>query len=336
MPAIVFDLIVVVGVLYLGWLGSAHGLFATAVTLLEVYGATALAILLYEPLAGLLTGFAEEQLAFFLPDGFPFEAWAVFLSFAVLLWGTVAVLWIFVHPKITPPDIPGYPAVDMGGGFLLAAFAGALTIGGALVTWSMCPLLGFLRVPAQHMFFDVGKMTLRAGGRFLGDRHEGRSLPILGEPPSRESVGAARLASEVAYDVDAAGTIEDSDPFFDADGNGVYTKDLYYLDVDGDRRRRIGMAEKYTVARWDSSLTSNERERPTRQPPAAAKPAPVKPAAKPPGEANPPPTAEPPVQEFDEFGAPLSPPSPPAAGKAAPSPPAATKPTPPSDLGDDF
>lgn len=318
MPAIVFDLIVLVGVLYMGWLGSAHGLFVTAVTLLEVYGAVSLAILLYEPLASLLSTVAEEQLAFFLPDSFSFESWSVFLSFAILLWGTVALLWIFVHPKITPRDIPGYPPVDMGGGFILAAFAGALTIGGALVTWSMCPLLGFLRVPAQQMFFDVGKMTLRTGGRFLGDFHEGRSVPIFGEPASRESVGAARLASETAYDADANGTIDEAEGFFDTDGNGVFTKDLYYLDLDGDRRRRVGMAEKYTVGRWDSALMSSNRDRPSRTPPGAA------PAGKPPV-APTPPTPPPPTESGSK---------PPPAPAAKPTEP--PKPATPKDPEDDF
>lgn len=303
MPAIIFDLVVLVVVLYLGWLGSAHGAFVAAVTLLEVLAALSLTILLYEPLAGFLAGFVDEQFGYILPDGFSVEAWAVFLSFAMLLWGTVALLWIFVHPKITPAGIPGYPPADMGGGFLLAACAGALTIGGALVTWSMCPVLGFLRVPAQHMFFDVGTLAIRTGGIFLGDFHEGRSLPVYGEPPSRESVGAARLASELAYDADANGTIDEQDGFFDADGNGVFTENLYYLDIDENRLRRVGMAEKYAAGRWDSSLVSKNRERPSRAPaPVPAAPGGPKPPAPAPAPAPPSPVPVQRPDEPDEFG----------------------------------
>jgi hypothetical protein len=323
MPAIVFDVVVLMVVLYLGWLGSAHGAFVAAVTLLEVYAALSLAILLYEPLAGLLTRVADEQFGYLLPDSFSLESWAIFLSFAVLLWGTLTLLWIFVHPKITPADVPGYPPADMGGGFLLAACAGGLTIGGALVTWSMCPLLGSLRVPARHMFFDVGTLALRSGGRFLGDVHEGRALPVYGEPPSRESVGAARLASEAAYDADVNGTIDDHEGFFDADGNGVFSENLYYLDIDGNRVRRVGMAEKYTAGRWDSSLTSKNRERPSRgQPPAAG------PAASP---GQPAPRALPrqrpdELEEFNEAPQPA----------ATPAPAPAAEPVKTSEPADDF
>jgi len=170
------------------------------------------------------------------------------------------------------------------------------------------------------MFFDLGTLALRTGGRFLGDVHEGRSLPVYGEPPSRESVEAARLASEVGYDANADGTINDREGFFDADGNGVFTENLYYLDIDGDRVRRVGMAEKYAAGRWDSSLTGKSRERPPRkQPPAAG------PAASPGGPKPPAPPASPPPQpdEPDEFG---TDPQPAAAPKEEPS-----KTSPPED-----
>ena len=51
MPAIVFDLIVLVGLLYLAWLGSAAGLYITTVAALELFVSLVPALLLYEPLA---------------------------------------------------------------------------------------------------------------------------------------------------------------------------------------------------------------------------------------------------------------------------------------------
>jgi hypothetical protein len=142
----------------------------------------------------------------------------------------------------------------------------------------MCPLLSFLRIPAQHMFLDVGKTALRTAGVFAGERHEGRSLVLYGEPPSRESVGSARLTNESWFDTDANNTPDDHDPYFDADGNGTFTKDLYYEDVDGNRMRRVGLLEKYTVGRWDSQILVANRERPVKGlAKTAAKPAPPPP-----------------------------------------------------------
>jgi hypothetical protein len=284
MPAIVFDLGVLIGILYLAWVGSAFGVYSSAVTALELFVALSLAVLLYEPIAGFLTPILQDNLALFLPESVSIQAWAVFLSFALLMWGTMLALWLVVHPKIISTEIKSIEAIDMAGGAVAAGFAGALFIGAVLVTWSMCPLLSFLRIPAQHMFLDVGKTALRTAGVFAGERHEGRSLVLYGEPPSRESVGSARLANESWYDTDANNTTDDHDPYFDADGNGTFTKDLYYEDVDGNRLRRVGLLEKYTVGRWDSQILVANRDRPVKglAKSAAKPPAPPQPAPPPP------------------------------------------------------
>jgi len=279
MPSIIFDLGVLIGILYLGWLGSAHGIYASAVTALELFVSLSLAVLLYEPIAAFLAPILQDNLGVFLPDTMSMQSWTIFFVFALLMWGTMLTLWLVVHPKIVAAkEIKTIEAIDMAGGAVAAGFAGALFIGAAMVTWSMCPLLSFLRIPAQHMFLDVGKTALRTAGGFAGERHEGRSLVLYGEPPSRESVGAARLASETWYDTDANTILDDHDPFFDADANGTFTKDFYYEDVDGNRLRRVGLIEKYTVGRWDSQVLVANRDRPVKAPPKQiAKPAPPPP-----------------------------------------------------------
>lgn len=296
MPSIIFDLGVLIGILYLAWLGSAHGIYASAVTALELFVSLSLAVLLYEPISAFLAPILQDNLGVFLPDTVSMQSWTIFFVFALLMWGTMLALWLVVHPKIVATkEIKTIEAIDMAGGAVAAGFAGALFIGAAMVTWSMCPLLSFLRIPAQHMFLDVGKTALRTAGGFAGERHEGRSLVLYGEPPSRESVGSARLAGETWYDTDANNTQDDHDPFYDADGNGTFTKDLYYEDVDGNRLRRVGLIEKYTVGRWDSQVLVANRDRPVKGPAkTAAKPAAPQPPPPPgqPGEPPPPAVAE--------------------------------------------
>jgi hypothetical protein len=303
MPAIVFDLIVLVGLLYLAWLGSATGLYVTTVTALELFVSLGAALLLYEPLAGFLTPLLVDNLGVFLPESVSIQAWAVFLSFATLMWGSFLVLWLTVHPKVTPKEIATLPPIDQGGGAVMGWFGGMLLLGAMMITWSMLPF-GLLRIPAQHMFLDVGKTALRTAGVFAGEKHEGRSLVLYGEPASRGSAGSARLASETWYDTDGNNTHDDHDPYFDSDANGSFTKDLYYDDVDTDRLRRVGLLEKYTVSRWDNQVIVGNRERPKKEPPKAKLPVPpaaatvTEPAAAevpPPGTAIPaPPDAAPP------------------------------------------
>ena len=310
MPAIVFDLIVLVGLLYLAWLGSAAGLYTTTVAALELFVSLVPALLLYEPLAIFLTPLLVDNLGVFLPEWVSLSAWAVFLSFATLMWGTFLFLWLTVHPKVTPKEIATLPPIDQGGGAVMGWYGGMLLLGAVMITWSMLPF-GFLRIPAQHMFLDVGKTALRAAGVFAGEKHEGRSIVLYGEPPCRESAGSARLASETWYDTDGNAKPDDVDPYYDSDGNGTFTKDLYYEDLNSDRLRRVGLLEKYTVGRWDSLVIVGNRERPEKGPPKAKPPTP------PPAEAP----AEPPL--FED-AAPM------AAEPTSPAPP------PPPPPGDDF
>jgi hypothetical protein len=277
MPAILFDLIVLVGLLYLAWLGSAQGLYVTTVTALELFVSLVPALLLHEPLAGFLTPLLADNLGVFLPESVSLSAWAVFLSFATLMWGSFLVLWLTVHPKVTPKEIATLPPIDQGGGAVMGWFGGMLFLGAVMITWSMFPF-NFLRIPSQHMFIDVGKTALRTASVFAGERHNGKSLVLYGEPASRGSVDSARLASETWYDTDANNTIDDHDPYFDSDGSGSFTKDLYYEDVDTNRLRRVGLLEKYTVSRWDGQVIVGNRERPKKEPP-KAKPATPSPAA---------------------------------------------------------
>lgn len=285
MPAILFDLVVLIGLLYVCWLGSAKGIYATSVAGLEVFACLIFALLTYEPLASILAWFFQENLSFFLPESTSWQAWAVFLAFMTVMWGPLLVIWLAVHPRLTSSEIATFQAIDTAGGFIAGGFAGAVFIGTMMITWSMCPLLGFFRIPAQYMYLDVGKTALRTAGRFGGDVHEGRFLPLYGEPASRESDRTARLATETWYDTDANNKTDEYDPYFDVDGNGVFTRELYYIDVDGSRSRRVGQIEKYTVGRWDGLVIVNDRDRPKpgtgpggqkprpeSPPPAAAKP----------------------------------------------------------------
>lgn len=282
MSAILFDLIVLAALVYLAVLGSTVGTYKAAAAALEIYVAFALAVLLHEPIAGFLTPHLVDHLSIFLPEGLSLPSWTLFLTFAGLFWGTFLALWINVHPSIAAGGKPAaeLPQADRFGGAVAGWFAGMVLVGGLMVTVSMLPI-GFLRFPSRNMLLDVGRTALRGVGAFTRELHDGRSVVLYGEPPSRESVSEARLASESWHDSSADGKPDESDAYFDVDGNGSFTKDLYYLDLDSDRRRRVGLLEKYVVGRWDLQLATGDRERVEKSQLAAKPPVkgPPKPAA---------------------------------------------------------
>lgn len=291
MSAIVMDLFVLVGVLYCGFLGLSRGFYEAAVAGLEVLGAIVLAVLTHEFLAGLLSQVLDAVIGPFLPSSLSIQAWSVFLVFALVCWGTLAALVHFVHPRLRTDEVLPTTLVDRLGGAATGAYAGALLIGGILITWSMCPLLsGVLPVPARRMNFDAGRFALRAAGRFATEwRTENPSVVLDGEAVSPQKTRTA--CTESWRDIDENGSCEETDQYHDADNNQQFTRVLYYVDQNGDGARRIGLVDKYVVGVWDIGLRSERVEEPAPKKPPATPPRkpvqtvkPVEPATQPPAQ----------------------------------------------------
>ncbi len=271
-----FDLLVVAAILGFAYRGWIAGLEAASVEALELLACLSIAVLAHEAVAA----FLHTGVTFALGDGVS-VSWSILLAFCLLGWGAFACIRLLVHGK--PADDEDQeedvdPLGDRVAGAIAGGFGGALFVGGALVTISMVPFLAGVKPSGDRMLLDVGKTVLRAGGQFATERHEGRSLPLWGEPPSRTSDPVARLTSEPRFDTDDNGDYSEADRFRDVDGNGTFSKDLYFKDVDGDGVRRIGLIDKYVVGRWDAELISDDRPRPDLKPAVKKEPTAPKPA----------------------------------------------------------
>lgn len=285
MMGIVIDAVVVLGILYCAWLGSDKGLFPSLAAGLLVFTSLACAIVFHEVLADVIGNGIVEAAGALMPMGFMVQKWFGFLLFVGIFWGLLVVLWVYVMPLVTDAELDTLPLIDTFGGAIAGGFSGLLFIGSILITASITPF-----VPFATPTVDIGRTALRTAGRFAGDFHEGRSLVLYGEPATRDGLPLSRadrdaqLTNESWFDANGTGLDEkdDADPFYDANGDGIYTKDLYYLDLDGDGGRRIGLLEKYTVGSWDWVIAKSRnrdelagKKKTTQKPaqPSAAKPA---------------------------------------------------------------
>lgn len=324
------DLLVVAAILGCASWGWLVGLEAASVAALELLACLSVAVMLHEPLAGCLHWVFTIVLGDWIGGG-----WSILLAFTLLAWGSFALVRTQLHRRAAAGDdmiAEIDPLTDRLTGVVAGGLGGAVLAGGVLVTLSMIPFLAGLKPSGDRMLLDVGKLVLRAAGQFAGERHEGRSLPLWGEPPSRISVPTAGLTSEPWFDADDDGAYTDADRFRDVDGNGTFTKDLYFTDVDADGMRRVGLVDKYVVGRWDGSLRSDDRPRPAPAKPASAPPAPVKPAPPKPATVKPAP-AKPAPPPQPAASAPEKPPADkPAAPQAPPAKPAEKKATEPADV----
>lgn len=270
-----YDLLVIASVLGCGWLGFRHGLQAAVIAALELLACLTAATVAHEPVTDLVDAGIQMVLGPLVPQG-----WIMLVVFAGLLWGTFALLRRGLHRAEEDQSLDdGEPAIAVANrvcGAVAGGLGGLLLAGGALVTFSMLPLLSGFKPVGDRMFLDAGRIALEVGGLFAGNWHEGRSLVLHGEPVSRSSILSAGLTSEPWLDMDGDATPTEADRFRDLDENAAFTSDLYYTDVDGDRMRRIGMIDKYVCGCWTSALNHDDRPRPVEK-----KPTPPKPPSKP-------------------------------------------------------
>lgn len=272
-----FDLLIVATILGFAYWGWLVGLETASVAALELLACLVAAVMLHEAVAGWL----QVASTMVLGD-WASQAWSILLAFAGLAWGSFATLRLTVHGQSPAEDSDEDetaldPLTDRLAGAVAGGLGGAVFAGGVLVTLSMVPFLAGLKPSGDRLLLDVGKTVLRAGGQFATERHDGRCLPLWGEPPSRMAVMSAGLTSEPWFDADEDGKFGEADRFRDVDGNGTFTKDLYFTDVDGDGLRRVGLIDKYVVGRWDGGLASEDRPRPDLKKPAPPTPTAAKP-----------------------------------------------------------
>jgi hypothetical protein len=257
-----FDALALAAMGACGWLGYSRGIVVATAALLETAVALVLAVLMAEP----LSSFLADGMAFFLgpmvPLGFPFTGWALFLTFGILSWGILAAIRFWLHTQSTDDDNLLALADQVGGG-VMGCMTGYLLAGGAMVTLSMLPIFNGLKPVPAAMIIDPGAAVLSMGGRFAPDHYEGRSIAVFGEPIVMAGNPAALLTDEPWFDVDEDSAFTDADRLDDLDGNGTLSESLYFLDLDQDRTRRLGLLDKYAVGCWHYAmeLKINDRGR---------------------------------------------------------------------------
>lgn len=257
--AILFDVLVLGGIGLCGWLGFQRGLIPTVWLALQVFISVSLGLLLGESLSSIISDGLRFLLEPTLPQGFPFEAWSVFLAFMIAAWAPLAALrWLLPGPDVSDEELA---LAEQAGGGLAGILGGTVFVGGVLVSLSMQPLIAAIRPPANAMYCDAGRLVIGTAGRFSGESHDGWSLVAFGEPAADRSVVTAKITSEPWHDPDFNSRYDEGEAFADVDGDGIFTKDLRYVDADNSGSRRLGLYDKYRAGCWDFSLKSDNRDR---------------------------------------------------------------------------
>ncbi len=251
------DIVVLSLVLFYAYLGWEAGIGSASIAALELLGCLVAAAILQEAIAGFLH---SSVLSWVSSEISP--AWSVCIAFAGVAWGGFAALRYRFHKivAVNPEELDIDPLSDRIGGVIAGGIGGALFVGGVLMTVSMVPFLASFK--PSRMQLDVGQLVYLVVGRFVADDYGGLPISVWGEPASAKSDKGALLGEEPWVDVDDDGEASESDRYRELDANDSFSKDLYFVDVDRDGRRRLGFVDKYVIGCWDDNyVRSTVRQR---------------------------------------------------------------------------
>ena len=317
MFTIVADVAVLGIIGYCALIGYSRGMRPAVVVALELFFSLALSLLLAEAVGSLL----GPLLGGIGGRDFDADAWGMLLAFIAVFAAAVAILQAVVPKSVIfkveddesfADDTPLSQPQQIGGAVMGAA-CGLLLVGIGLILLSMVPLPVEYRFRSTAMLYDVGAFCLRGFSHVAGEGYGGRALLVFGEPASTQQEASAKLSSEGYTDLDGDRKCTETDAHYDLDDSGTYSADLYYLDLDADNARRVGLLEKYVTAQWGVNPSVSNRERPGSRP------------------------APPPQPEEGEASEPPPPkPAQPPAKAAVPGPEDSDDPPAPAPAGDDF
>jgi len=269
--------VAVLGIIgYCGLLGYTRGMRPALVVAMELFFSLALSLLLAETFASIL----GPLLGGIGGRDFDAEAWGMLLAFIAVFAASIAILQAVVPKSVLfkveddesfADDAPLSLQQQIGGA-VMGASCGLLLVGIGLILLSMVPLPVEYRFRSTAMLYDVGAFCLRGFSHVAGEGYGGRAVLVFGEPGSTQQEATAKLSSEGYTDLDGDKKCTESDAHYDLDDSGTYSADLYYLDLDADNARRVGLLEKYVTAQWGVNPSVTNRERPGSRPAAPPQP----------------------------------------------------------------
>lgn len=229
-----FVLAVIAGFAFYGW---QQGLFITTIAALQVLAAGLAALAFAASVAPLLESLGLS------PDRSLPAAYVVVCAGSMLA-GRLAV------GAFVPRDAIGFARIiDTFLSAVIGGFAGLVLAGVILVGWSMMPLPDWARLRADGLRVDAGSWFLGSFSRCVQPAGPGRDVLLDGESAADEGNEAGRC-SEPFVDGNRNGTFDEGERHLDLDGDGSFTPERSFTDINGNGRRDLGLRECYRLAAW--------------------------------------------------------------------------------------
>lgn len=227
-----------------GWL---HGIFLAILAGMQLLTSFLIALGLARPLASGLQGL-----------GVP-GSMSLGVAYGLVFVGCVVTVRLAVGAWVPEGVVRFSPSVDRFGGAAVGALSGAVLAGTILVGWSLAPLPAWVRLDTSHLPFDGGKSMLWTfarcavpSGDIARDLFGGDPLASMGATGTeiRASEPFVDANGNGVFDGDGAGDSVSPERYLDLDADGAFTPVTRWIDHDGDGRGTIGLVDCYRLAEW--------------------------------------------------------------------------------------
>ena len=243
MPTPLADLIVLGSIIFFAFQGMSNGLFSAMYQTVQFLVPLTLALALFDKLS---------QLAMLTTC--PAD-WSVFAAFGLVLLGGIVAIRQAGAACIPEDGISTFKMLDKLGGLLVAALAGGALAGGVLVLWSMCPFAVQLKVDATALKVDMGSQALVRFAALAESVGTDKAFVLEGEKIAKATdKNALPLVEEPYCDANGNSMHDDKEPFVDLNRDRKFTKDVYYLDANGNKKWDPGILDKYILGRWAEAV----------------------------------------------------------------------------------
>lgn len=235
-------LVMLAAVLGMAAFGFQNGWFLSV-----LYGLAGLATLLMS--LGLGEGVASLLAAVDVPADY-----ALPVSVGLLALVGAAGARVAIGAAVPEGTLRFSPLIDMVGGVLMGALAGLILGGTALVVLDVMPIPDPYRIGVSPTRNDVGATMLRTLARFVVPDAEARQVLLDGEPPVADGKEGGPVSSEPFVDANGNGVFdgdgEAAERHLDHDGSGDFTHRVPFVDANANGMRDIGLLERYRLGDW--------------------------------------------------------------------------------------
>jgi hypothetical protein len=255
-PPLVVNLAIAAMVIGLAFFGRRGGLFVATLVGLQILASFVVALAASLVVGDMLRANGVDSTV---------TLWAAVTIYAVTFVASVIGSRMAMGAWVPEMAVPLSPWLDTLGGAAIGAMSGWLFAGAVLIAWSMASLPAPWRFQPDTLIADPGNTVLQTFARCIELDKKRRPIMLDGEAATASLEGPP-YCSEPFIDANGNGLFDIEERYHDVNRDGAFTPRQSYADVNENGRRDLGVIEMYKLGAWSGvtvwhapRITSSDR-----------------------------------------------------------------------------